>query len=657
MTIPIKTDILFTEVPLKIKPEGAVRRTTFKVLPFNIFYASHKLRSDYRNDYIQNPIDFEDELHIDKETFKVFLELLYNKQEFTLTQEKLIKIVECAKYLGIAILFDTLSEACNLCGLTDLAKGLEDLKELYNFDPGQINDNDNVEKILPNLPKHLRDQAILNLNESSLENLDFDRFIGEYPILQAIKDMKDKIDELESNAAKFNASPALFAESDSDQEEAPSSEPIKGHVTSLSSHVSQIQSDNDYNEESENEIHNSSSYHETVSDFQPQTVETECYHEEKDIDMDPDLDKFIRRGFQGEFEKIIKADPEQINSRNSQQKYSPLHIAIYNDRLSIMLHILKLKIPVDVNIQDKNGKTPIFAAIERKNEEMVDALIKDKRVDLRAQMNDGKTVLFTIVDKEDLTSLIRIKNHRKNLDELVQITDNAGNTPFHYAVQKGKMRALQELFRLCPNFDVNTPNATGLTMLHIAAMTGRIDFVEYLLSINEIDVNAQDKQKKSPAFVAGDNLRHDEFIAIINDHRFDPTLKANNEMTLFLYLVSNKKDFVFIKELLERYPDCITDKDALQRTALHIAVCAKNEEMVSNLLELDDINKILIETDNVDRTPLHLAVIGNDKEIVQKLLTFNDVNSNLDLQDKQRKTVFDLAKPQIQSLLRKYMND
>ena len=87
----------------------------------------------------------------------------------------------------------------------------------------------------------------------------------------------------------------------------------------------------------------------------------------------------------------------------------------------------------------------------------------------------------------------------------INTVDEQGNTPLHYATERGFTHTIKYL--LDKQADPNKANAKGSTALHLACEHADEDAV-YLLTLRGADVNARDKEGKTPALLAGENGKH-----------------------------------------------------------------------------------------------------------------------------------------------------
>lgn len=117
------------------------------------------------------------------------------------------------------------------------------------------------------------------------------------------------------------------------------------------------------------------------------------------------------------------------------------------------------------------------------------------------------------------------------------------------------VRLLVELHKKLPAlFDVNQVTMYDSTPLHLAAFTGQIEIVRALLSDPRINVNAQDKDGKTPLMHAIQAERIDAIKMLLETQKVDLTLVDRGGATAEV-LIGNMRDRYREKatEILTRY--------------------------------------------------------------------------------------------------------
>ncbi len=132
--------------------------------------------------------------------------------------------------------------------------------------------------------------------------------------------------------------------------------------------------------------------------------------------------------------------------------------------------------------------------------------------------------LFNAAKNGDLEEVKRIMTS----SPLVLIVDEQGSTPVHYAASGGHLHVLEHLFGL-PGFSPNDVNREGVTALHWAAVSGKRNAVDYLVT-RGANVDAKDKQGRTPLFAAAAVGRADVVEYLIM-HGADMDAKDSNGVT------------------------------------------------------------------------------------------------------------------------------
>lgn len=98
---------------------------------------------------------------------------------------------------------------------------------------------------------------------------------------------------------------------------------------------------------------------------------------------------------------------------------------------------------------------------------------------------------------------------------LLNAQDSSGSSPLHEAVKHGNLNAARCIIQL--GADVSLVDNIGQTILHVAALTGNAEAVEYILMHNLIDVNREASFGITPLMAARKN-NHSDVINILLKH-------------------------------------------------------------------------------------------------------------------------------------------
>jgi hypothetical protein len=131
-------------------------------------------------------------------------------------------------------------------------------------------------------------------------------------------------------------------------------------------------------------------------------------------------------------------------------------------------------VKIDLNWQDKQGKTPLFYAIEYSHEKLVQ-LFLDRGSDCMIENNNGWTVLHTAVNTDKVEMAELVLNHPKvssQKQKLLDYDDKSRRTSLHIAAFKSKEGEMVALL-LKHGADATAVDAGGNTGAKLAEKTGR----------------------------------------------------------------------------------------------------------------------------------------------------------------------------------------
>jgi len=147
-----------------------------------------------------------------------------------------------------------------------------------------------------------------------------------------------------------------------------------------------------------------------------------------------------------------------------------------------------------LNVQDKNGDTPLIKATKREDIDFVKFLIENG-ADVNLHNKEGKGPLKTAIEDDniDIVKLFISKNADVNEKEI------HGDTPLIGASRKGNLNIVKLLIE--NGAVVNTQDSNGITPLILATYKGFEDVVEILLD-KGADVNARSNYGDSLMYAA-----------------------------------------------------------------------------------------------------------------------------------------------------------
>ena len=203
-----------------------------------------------------------------------------------------------------------------------------------------------------------------------------------------------------------------------------------------------------------------------------------------------------------------------VNAKTREDGFTPLHIAVLEGNGDIVRMLLGLG--ADRNAKDCNGRTPIdYVEVHIGGEKIFEAFFSDNMA-ANKNYGDGATELHQAVLKKKNSQIPKLLE-QAGFD--INVTDDFGATPLHYAVSAGDL--CMALFLISFDADVNAKTREdGVTPLHIAVLEGNMDIVHMLLG-EGANRNAKDHNGCTPmdyveVHVGGDKL----FEAFCSDTTF-----------------------------------------------------------------------------------------------------------------------------------------
>ena len=180
---------------------------------------------------------------------------------------------------------------------------------------------------------------------------------------------------------------------------------------------------------------------------------------------------------------------------------------IFSNNREILLYIQNcIDYGANINIQDRDGNTPLHMAILNNNANIVQLLL-DHNANITISNNKNCTPLHTAAsyaEYQHRTSLNEAESYRNNEQIIlllldhganINIQDNNGNAPLHMAIFHNE-HIIPLLLDHGANINIQDNN--GRTILFIAVTKEKERLVELLLSYNNIDITLKNKANFTP---------------------------------------------------------------------------------------------------------------------------------------------------------------
>ncbi|XP_071098528.1 serine/threonine-protein phosphatase 6 regulatory ankyrin repeat subunit B-like [Haliotis cracherodii] len=325
-----------------------------------------------------------------------------------------------------------------------------------------------------------------------------------------------------------------------------------------------------------------------------------------------------------------------------------------NYRMSIMHPILERQDVVDTilaelkpfltdtSVTDEHGNNMFHYACYSGNIYLVRQLIPFCDINSKGAEGFTPTIISVLHGREDLLKLLVSKGADLTL------SDDHNDNVLHLACRGGNRSIVEHLL---PLFDINSRGQHGRTAVMRAALYGKKDVVDLLVS-KEADITLTDDYNNSVLQLAckGGNRSIVEHLLPL----FDINNRGQHGRTAVMRAALFAKMDIF--DLLVSKGADLTLTDDYNDTVLHLACQGGNRSILEHVLTLFDINSrgqydrtalmvaamcakkdvvdLLVSkgadltlTSDYNDTVLHLACGGGNRSIVEQLLQLFDINS------------------------------
>lgn len=168
-------------------------------------------------------------------------------------------------------------------------------------------------------------------------------------------------------------------------------------------------------------------------------------------------------------------------NKNNKNKQPGLHEAVRNGNKAEVERLLNLPYcpesrswPANPNKKDQNGCTPLMLAVQCREFECMDLLLKNERIDITIRDNNDETVIHWAVKENSLSSLKHIQQY-KNLAMSINLQDSNKNSALHLVRNKDIAKFL---IQNGARFDIK--NSIEKTPEQYAEYLGKNRLAEYL---------------------------------------------------------------------------------------------------------------------------------------------------------------------------------
>lgn len=307
--------------------------------------------------------------------------------------------------------------------------------------------------------------------------------------------------------------------------------------------------------------------------------------------------------FYSDLVEILLFSNANVNIRNNFLT-GPLALAVISGREKTVGLLVSKGASLDAI--DINAKS-IMDIAEEKNDSAIINILKN------SSANNTDNELFTAVKSDDITKV----NSIADLEKIINLPDNEGNTPVFYVKSKEMLNLL-----ISKGADIKLINYSGRNPLQLACLIGNNPVIDTLIA-GGVDINSKDYASLTALHLS---VGRPEIVKELILKGAD--VNAADILGDTPLILAAKNNIGSVMEALINAGADVNAKNKSGKSALYFAVAAQNLSGCDYLLKSKaDVNVL----DDMGNTPLFAAVSNSNIDIVNLLLSAgadaNHINS------------------------------
>ena len=296
-----------------------------------------------------------------------------------------------------------------------------------------------------------------------------------------------------------------------------------------------------------------------------------------------------------EISEILIENGAPLDKKGGKFKRTPLHIAADMGQESIVKRLLRKG--ASTLVKDHRGHYPIHLAAIQGHAGAVRIMIQHDKTQEKLKITSyGKK---SFIKGLTVYHVAVWKKHRNVLDELIKlgvdpnIGDCYGQTPIFYAIMNKDIATVSKIIE-SNVADLQKPHKHGYSPLHFAIHTGQTDIAKILCPL--VNVNAQDRYKKTPLHVAVEKGNARIVTELIRNYRADYKMVTKRQDTVFHILERKFNKSPNLRTALNKIASEIVDFDPNVKDQLKNAENKYGEVAIVGTINPNEINERHLST-------------------------------------------------------------